>query len=92
MKNSFGSKVDNETRNRILEVAEKLFAEKGFRGVSVREITSSAKVHLSAINYHFGFKESLYLEVFRRRFLKRARLVRKNFKSHLKKLLVHQKT
>jgi AcrR family transcriptional regulator len=63
------------TRERLLDEAERLFAEKGFHAVSVREITSAAGAHLSAVNYHFGSKKGLYLEVFRSRWLPRARRI-----------------
>ena len=56
-----------ETRIRILDAAEKLFMEHGFDGTSMRMITSSAKVNLAAVNYHFGSKDALIQEVFRRR-------------------------
>lgn len=55
------------TREKILNAAEKLFADNGFNGTSLRDITESAKVNLAAVNYHFGDKESLYTEVVRRR-------------------------
>jgi AcrR family transcriptional regulator len=55
------------TRERILGVAESLFARHGFAGASLRQVTSAAKVNLAAVNYHFGSKESLIEEVFRRR-------------------------
>jgi len=51
--------------NRLLEVAADSFAEKGFDGTSVRIITSKAKCNVAAVNYHFGSKEKLYIEVFR---------------------------
>ena len=73
--------TEDQTRDRILDAAEKLFAEKGFDAVSVREITSAAKTHLSAVNYHFGSKKDLYLEVFRSRWLERARMVRRPFEA-----------
>ncbi len=72
-----------ETKEKILTVAEELFAERGFHGVSVREITSRAQVHLSAVNYHFGSKEQLYLEVFQQLFIKRAQRLRQAFKALL---------
>jgi AcrR family transcriptional regulator len=50
------------TRNKILDVAHSLFSDKGYDGVSVREIAKSAEVNLSAINYHFTNKENLYRE------------------------------
>jgi len=64
------------TRERILGVAETLFARHGFAGASLRQVTAAAKVNLAAVNYHFGSKESLIEEVFRRRLdeLNRGRL------------------
>jgi AcrR family transcriptional regulator len=56
--------ADN-TKERILAAAEKLFAEKGYNGVSVREITQEAECNLAAVNYHFGNKKNLYFDVFR---------------------------
>src|SRR4051812_34424604 len=54
------------TRARIFEVAERLFSERGFSGVSVREIVTAAEVNVAAIHYHFGSKESLFEETFAR--------------------------
>jgi AcrR family transcriptional regulator len=54
-----------ETRERILEVAQRLFAERGLEATSVRDITSEAGCNVAAVNYHFGGKESLYVEAFR---------------------------
>ncbi|UCE83002.1 MAG: CerR family C-terminal domain-containing protein [Deltaproteobacteria bacterium] len=71
------------TKERILDSAETLFAQKGFRAVSVREITSAARCNLAAVNYHFGNKESLYLEVFRSRWVPRARRVQESFRKSL---------
>lgn len=56
-----------DTRSRILDAAEVLFMENGFDGTSMRMITSRAEVNLAAVNYHFGTKELLIQEVFRRR-------------------------
>lgn len=55
------------TRERILDAAERLFAEHGFAATSHRQITAEAGVNLAAVNYHFGSKEELFLEVVRRR-------------------------
>jgi AcrR family transcriptional regulator len=55
------------TRQRILGAAEALFAERGFAGASLRQVTTAAKVNLAAVNYHFGSKDNLIEEVFRRR-------------------------
>lgn len=55
-----------DTKERILQAAQELFAEKGFPGTSMREITSRAEVNLAAINYHFGSKEGLLLALVKR--------------------------
>ncbi|MCB1890428.1 MAG: TetR family transcriptional regulator [Rhodocyclaceae bacterium] len=66
-----------ETRTRILDAAEALFAENGLDATSMRMITGRAGVNLAAVNYHFGGKDGLIQEVFRRRLteLNRRRLV-----------------
>jgi AcrR family transcriptional regulator len=51
------------TRQALLDHATNVFAERGFEGASVREITRRAETNQAAINYHFGGKGSLYLEV-----------------------------
>ena len=56
-----------DTRERILDAAERLFMAHGYDGTSMRQITGEAVVNLAAVNYHFGSKESLMQEVFRRR-------------------------
>ncbi len=55
-----------EVKERLLDTAEKLFAEHGFNGTSVRDITSEAGCNVAAVNYHFGGKEKLYVDVFHR--------------------------
>lgn len=59
--------VNAAIKERILNAAESLFAEKGYDGASLRQITKTATVNLAAVNYHFGDKESLYREVITRR-------------------------
>ena len=61
----------NTTKEKILDVAEALFAEHGFNDTSMRTITSKAGVNLASVNYHFGDKKTLvravlnrYLEAF----------------------------
>jgi len=55
------------TRQKILDTAEILFAERGFHSVSVRDITTAAGVDVALINYHFGSKQLLFETVFMRR-------------------------
>lgn len=55
------------TQDRILNASESLFAEFGFDGVSLRQITRQAGVELALANYHFGPKKDLFLAVVRRR-------------------------
>jgi AcrR family transcriptional regulator len=61
------SRISAETRTRILDTAEVLFMEHGLEVASLRQITARAGVNLAAVNYHFGSKEALIQEVFRRR-------------------------
>jgi AcrR family transcriptional regulator len=55
--------ADRDTRDRLLNVAERLFSERGFKDVTVREICGEARANVSAVNYHFGDKLGLYREV-----------------------------
>ena len=54
------------TRERLLDAAEQLFADRGFADTSVRDLTAAADCNIASVNYHFGSKENLYIEVFRR--------------------------
>jgi AcrR family transcriptional regulator len=74
---------EDHTKERILDRAEILFAQKGYQAVSIREITSAAHCNLAAVNYHFGSKENLYLEVFRSRWVPRAGRVFASFRRSL---------
>ena len=58
--------TNQDTRVRILDTAEALFADHGFRAVSLRQITREAQVNIAAVNYHFGSRESLVFEVLTR--------------------------
>lgn len=53
---------EDDTRTRILCAAGPVFAEKGFRQATVREICHAASVNLASVNYYFGDKERLYIE------------------------------
>lgn len=55
-----------DTKTQILDVAERLIAEKGFSGTTLRNIVSEADVNLAAVNYHFGSKEELFRAVVHR--------------------------
>lgn len=57
----------SDTKSRLLRVAERLFAEHGFGGVSVRQLTAAARVNLAAVNYHFGSKAGLLAAIFEQR-------------------------
>ncbi|MDP2639136.1 MAG: TetR family transcriptional regulator, partial [Betaproteobacteria bacterium] len=59
--------ADSDTRQRILDGAELLFTQYGFEATTLRRITGAAEVNLAAVNYHFGSKEELIRELFRRR-------------------------
>lgn len=66
------------TRDRILDIAEDLFAEQGFHLTTLRQITQAAEANLAAVNYYFGSKQALIRAIFRRRLdaLNAARLER----------------
>ena len=59
---------DAGTVNRLLDAAERLFAEHGYDGVGMRQLADEAQVNLGAATYHFGSKEKLFIETFMRRF------------------------
>lgn len=59
--------ASRDTKTRILDSAEQLFAENGFAATSLRAVTGHAKVNLAAVHYHFGSKEALVEAVFGRR-------------------------
>ena len=54
---------DLETRERLLRTAARLFADRGFKRVTVRDICRTARANVAAVNYHFGDKLGLYREV-----------------------------
>jgi AcrR family transcriptional regulator len=66
----------HDTKDRILDAAERLFAQHGFDATSLRLITASAGVNLASVNYHFQSKNSLIEAVLTRRIapLNRERL------------------
>ena len=56
-----------DNRERILDVAEAMFAERGFHGVTIREVTREAKVDVALVYYYFAHKRDLFDAVFLRR-------------------------
>jgi AcrR family transcriptional regulator len=56
---------DHDTRSRILEAAGRLFSDRGYERTTAREICELARVNPAAVNYHFGGKRRLYLDVIR---------------------------
>ena len=56
-----------DTRQKLLDAAERLFAEKGYDGTSLRDIALAADQHLALSTYHFGTKELLFEGVIKRR-------------------------
>jgi AcrR family transcriptional regulator len=54
----------DRTRASILEAAERLYADRGFSDVTLRDIVAAAGVNLAAVNYHFGSKDELIAELF----------------------------
>ena len=54
----------DRTRAAILDAAERLYAERGFSDVTLRDIVGAAGVNLAAVNYHFGSKDELIAELF----------------------------
>jgi AcrR family transcriptional regulator len=54
----------DRTRSAILTAAERLYADRGFADVTLRDIVAAADVNLAAVNYHFGSKDELIAELF----------------------------
>ena len=78
-----GTTKVNIPKERILYEAEVLFARRGFYAVTIREITQAARCNLAAVNYHFGNKQNLYVEVFRCLWKPRAKRILARFESVL---------
>ena len=56
--------ASDQTRSAILAAAERLYADRGFGDVTLRDIVAEATVNLAAVNYHFGSKDELIAELF----------------------------
>lgn len=67
-------KVDKKLA--ILEAANKLFCEMGYEGTSTRQIAKESGANMAMINYYFGSKEGVFIEIMNERI--------ENFRAHLK--------
>lgn len=66
-KNKLNNNVATKNvKDRLLNAAEGLFCERGFKGTSIRDIAASAGCNIASVNYYFGSKEKLYEEVWHR--------------------------
>ncbi len=72
------SQPDKNVPERLLNAAENLFCEKGYDETSVRDLTSMADCNIASVNYHFGGKDKLYIEMFRRHFGKMIKVQTEN--------------
>ena len=75
--------TQEDTKTRIMNAAERLFARDGFHNTSLRALTSLAEVNLAAVNYHYGSKETLLKAVFERRLLPLNRVRREKLETVL---------
>ena len=60
-------KEKTDKKDRILDVAERVFSEMGYDGASTRLISGEANVNMAMLNYYFGSKEGLFIAVFERK-------------------------
>jgi AcrR family transcriptional regulator len=75
----------SDTKSRILDAAERLFARDGFHNTSLRTLTGLAEVNLAAVNYHFGSKEALLQAVIERRLLPLNKIRREKIEKVLRR-------
>ena len=68
------SRAGVDTRRRLLDAAERLFAEREYDGTSLRDIADEADLHGALSTYHFGSKDKLFDEVIRRRAIELERM------------------
>ena len=64
--NKMNSDSNKGVRDRLLDAAEEFFCEHGFDDTSVRDLAAAAGCNIASVNYYFGSKENLYVEMFRR--------------------------
>jgi AcrR family transcriptional regulator len=58
--------TDKGVQERLLDAAEELFCDNGYKGTSIRDIAANAGCNIASVNYYFGGKNNLYIEVWRR--------------------------
>ena len=68
--NGTNSGSHKSVQERLLDAAEELFCEHGFEGTSIRDIAGAADCNVASVNYYFGGKDKLYVEVWRRHLLR----------------------
>jgi AcrR family transcriptional regulator len=67
-KHTFMNRRGAETRDQVLQIATKLFAERGYHGTTMRQVAELGGFNLASGHYHYGSKRDLYLEVLRAQF------------------------
>jgi len=67
--NGTDSGANKGVQDRLVDAAEELFCEHGFEGTSIRDLAAAAGCNIASVNYYFGGKDKLYIEVWRRRLL-----------------------
>lgn len=67
------------TKDRILQVAEELFAQKGYEGTRTRDIAAQVGINISTLHFHWKSKEELYTAVYQNLLSQRARLAEEVF-------------
>lgn len=78
-------KKKNDTYNRILDIAETLFAEQGFAGTSTRQIASKADISIQTLHYHINNKANLYRLVQERSMIPVTSLINQHVQAMLEK-------
>jgi TetR/AcrR family transcriptional regulator len=68
VKKKSGKRIREGTKERFLAAAEEIFAKKGFKGTTTREIADQVGVNISSLHFHWHSKENLYLEILRRNY------------------------
>ena len=61
------SSRSEKTRSRLLKITESIFANRGFGGLTLREVAQRSQTNLASAHYHFGSKEAMVLEMHQKR-------------------------